>query len=291
MTLAAPANPSATPAIGETPNNVNPQDLVAQINKVSNLIYAVFGPASPGQPPAYIPIQAVGEGVQPPAISIQPSGGPQQPVQASPISGAPGFNGYSLNVLGGAKQPVLISQIYSANVTYPIAGSTTIQPFDPKKNKLVPFYGSLSHGLDKQVPVTLLQSGVNSIKNGIFGSNGQGALISTQFSWAFQGSAAIPAQATGPAAVGSTMKADNTVFYTFNSVTNSIMDSTGKSGSAGGGQYFVDTTDPSNPIWILGVDAQVHFERHEMRCEPQRHTPRRRNPAIYAGGGRQELPV
>ena len=250
VTLAAPANPSATPAIGETPNNVNPQDLVAQINKVSNLIYAVFGPASPGQPPAYIPIQAVGEGVQPPAISIQPSGGPQQPVQASPISGAPGFNGYSLNVLGGAKQPVLISQIYSANVTYPIAGSTTIQPFDPKKNKLVPFYGSLSHGLDKQVPVTLLQSGVNSIKNGIFGSNGQGALISTQFSWAFQGSAAIPAQATGPAAVGSTMKADNTVFYTFNSVTNSIMDSTGKSGSAGGGQYFVDTTDPSNPIWI-----------------------------------------
>ena len=159
VTLAAPANPSATPAIGETPNNVNPQDLVAQINKLSNLIYAVFGPAAPGQPPAYIPIQAVGEGVQPPAISIQPSGGPQQPVQASPISGAPGFNGYSLNVLGGAKQPVLISQIYSANVTYPIAGSTTIQPFDPKKNKLVPFYGSLSHGLDKQVPVTLLQSG------------------------------------------------------------------------------------------------------------------------------------
>ena len=250
VTLAAPANPTSTPAVGETPNNVNPQDLVAQINKLSNLVYAVFGPASPGQPPAYIPIQAVGEGVQPPAISIQPSGGPQQPVQASPIMGAPGFNGYSLNVLGANKQPVFISQIYSGNLTYPIAGSTTIQPFNPKSNKLISFYGSLSHGLDKQVSVLLLGSGSSAINNGIFGGNGQGAMIGTQFSWAFAGSAAIPAQATGDVAAGGVMKGDNTIFYTFNSVTNGIMDSTGKSGSAGGGQYFVDTTDPTNPIWV-----------------------------------------
>ncbi|HZQ43465.1 MAG TPA: hypothetical protein VFA99_09440 [Acidobacteriaceae bacterium] len=251
VTLAAPANPSATPALGETPNNVNPQDLVAQINKASNLIYAVFGPASPGQPPAYIPIQAVGEGILPPAISIQPSGGPAQPVQASPISGAPGFNGYSLNVLGAAKQPVLISQIYSGSVTYPIAGSTTIQPWDPKKNKLIAFYGSLSHGLDKQVPVTVLQSGANTINNGIFGGNGQGAMIGTPFTWAFEGSAAIPAVAQGDVAAGGTMKGDSGVFYTFNAVTSSIMDSTGKAGGAGGGQYFVDTTDPNNPIWVV----------------------------------------
>jgi len=244
VTLAAPANPSATPAIGETPNNVNPQDLVAQINKVSNLIYAVFGPASPGQPPAYIPIQAVGEGTQPPAITIQSSGGTEQPVQASPISGAPGFNGYSLNVLGTAKQPVLISQIYSGNVTYPIAGSTTIQPF---KGKLVPFYGSLSHGLDKQVPVSVLKS----INNGVLGGNGQGSIIGTPFSWAFQGSAAIPATITNNIPVGSTMKGDSTIFYTFNAVTNSVMDSTGKAITAGGGQYFVDTTDPNNPIWVV----------------------------------------
>jgi hypothetical protein len=251
VTLGAPANPTATPAVGETPNNVNPQDLVAQINKLSNLIYAVFGPASPGQPPAYIPIQAVGEGVQPPAISIQPSGGPQQPVQASPIMGAPGFNGYSLNVLGANKQPVFISQIYSGNLTYPIAGSTTIQPFNPKSNKLVSFYGSLSHGLDKQVSVLLLGSGTSAINNGVFGGNGQGAMIGTPFSWAFAGSAAIPAQATGDVALGGIMKSDNSIFYTFNSVTSSIMDSTGKSGSAGGGQYFVDTTDPTNPIWVV----------------------------------------
>ena len=43
VTLAAPPNPAAAPAVGETPNNVNPQDLVAQINKLSNLVYAVFG--------------------------------------------------------------------------------------------------------------------------------------------------------------------------------------------------------------------------------------------------------
>lgn len=247
VTLAAPANPAAIPAVAETPNNVNPQDLVAQINKLSNLVYAVFGPASPGQPPAYIPIQAVGEGLQAPAITIQSAGGTVQAVQASPISGAPGFNGYSLNVLGQNRQPVLISQIYSGNVAYPLAGSTTIQPFDPKKLKLTPFYGSLSHGLDKQQPGQTL----GSITNGVFGGNGQGALIGTQFSWAFQGSAAIPAVASGTSGIGSTMKADSGIFYTFNAVTNAAMDSTGKSTSAGGGQYFIDTTDPTNPIWVV----------------------------------------
>ena len=98
---------------------------MTQINKVSNLIYAAFGPSSPGQPPAYIPIQAVGG-----------------EVQAAPISGAPGFNGYSLNVVTANRQPVLISQIYSANITYPIAGSTTIVPYNVKAAKAVPFYGS-----------------------------------------------------------------------------------------------------------------------------------------------------
>lgn len=262
VTLAAPGNPSATPAIAETPNNVNPQDLVAQINKLSNIVYAVFGPASPGQPPAYIPIQAVGEGLQVPAISIQPSGGPVQSVQAAPISDAPGFNGYSLNVLGASRQPVKISQIYSGNVAYPIAGSTTIQPFDPKKAKLVSFYGSLSHGLDKQVVVNLLQSADKSsylprptqpqtITSGTYGGNGQGGMIGSPFSWAFQGSGAIPPQTTGNPTPGSVMKGDDSLFYTFNAVTNSIMDSTGKSGGAGGGQYFVDATDPENPIWVV----------------------------------------
>ena len=141
VTLGSPANPGGTPAIPETPNNVNPQDLVAQINKLSNLIYASMGPSGPGQPPAYIPIQAVGGSVQ-----------------AAPILGAPGFNGYALNVLGASHQPVQISQIYSGSVTYPIAGTTTLIPFNAKAQKAVPFYGSLSNGLDKQVSVSILQS-------------------------------------------------------------------------------------------------------------------------------------
>jgi hypothetical protein len=243
VTLAAPPNPAATPAVGETPNNVNPQDLVAQINKLSNLVYAVFGPSSPGQPPAYIPIQAV-----------------SSPVPAAPISGAPGFNGYNLNVIGAGKQPVLISQIYSANLAYPIAGSTTVQPLS--KGKAVPFYGSLSHGLDKQVTLALLQSvdktsylprttSPQTVTTGVYGGNGQGALIGTPFSYAFQGSGAIPPQIATNPTPGTTMKADDGVFYTFNAVINGVMDSTGKSATAGGGQYFVDTTDPSNPIYVV----------------------------------------
>ncbi len=47
------------------------------------------------------------------------------------------------------------------------------------------------------------------------------------------------------------MKGDSTAFYTLNAVTNIAMDSTGKSITAAGGQYFVDTTDPANPIWVV----------------------------------------
>ncbi|MFM0330068.1 RHS repeat domain-containing protein [Paraburkholderia strydomiana] len=245
VTLGAPPNPAAVPAVGETPNNVNPQDIVAQINKLSNLVYAVFGPSSPGQPPAYIPIQAVAS-----------------PVPAAPISGPPGFNGYNLNVIGAGKQPVLISQIYSANLAYPIAGSTTIQPVSPKTGKAAPLLGSLSHGLDKQVTIALLQSGDKSsylprttspqtVTAGIYGGNGQGALIGTPFSYAFQGSGAIPPQIMGNPTPGTTMKADDGIFYTFNAVTNGVIDSIGKSATAGGSQYFVDTTDPTNPIYVV----------------------------------------
>jgi hypothetical protein len=258
VTLGAPANLSATPIIPETPNNVNPQDLVTQINKVSNLIYAAFGPSTSGQPPAYIPIQAVaGE------------------VQAAPIMGAPGFNGYALNVIGANRQPVQISQIFSANVTYPIAGSTTIVPYSVKSAKSVPFYGSLSHGLDKQVTVAVLQSAnltsfIPAVtvppgpSVGIYGGDGLGSLIATPFSCAFQGSGAIPpAVATDPTP-GTVMKGDASVFYTFNAVSNTVMDSTGKSASVSGGQYFIDITDPLNPIY--GVVALPKFSLNGNTC-------------------------
>jgi hypothetical protein len=245
VTLGTPANLGATPVIPETPNNVNPQDLVAQINKTSNVIFAAFGPSSPGQPPAHIPIQAVGGAVQ-----------------AAPIFGAPGFNSYNLNVAAANRQPVQISQIYSANVAYAIAGPTTIVPVNPKSGKAVPFYGSISHGLDKQVPVAVLQSkDLTSFlprptvppgpAAGVYGGNGLGALIGTQFSCAFQGAGAIPPAIASNPTPGTTMKADDTVFYTFNAVSNGVMDSTGKSASAAGGQYFIDTADPLNPIYAV----------------------------------------
>ncbi len=241
VTLGSPANPAATPAIPETPNNVNPQDLVAQINKISNLIYAVLGASTPGQPPAFIPIQAVGGSIQ-----------------AAPLLGPPGFNGYNLNVVGANRQPVQISQIFSGPIAYSIAGSTTIQPFNPKTAKAVPFYGSLSHGLDRMVPVTKLQSKdlLSFIPrppvppgpaSGLFGGNGLGSLIGTPFSAAFQGSPAI----TG------VMKGDDAIFYTFNAVTGTVMDSTGKPATVSGGQYFVDATDSLNLIY--GVVALPKF--------------------------------
>ncbi|MGA2501581.1 MAG: hypothetical protein ABSH20_27895, partial [Tepidisphaeraceae bacterium] len=284
VTLGAPANLGATPIIPETPNNVNPQDLVAQINKVSNLVYAAFGPSSPGQPPAYIPIQAVaGE------------------VQAAPIIGPPGFNGYSLNVVGANRQPVQISQIYSGALVYPIAGSTTTVPFNPKSGKSVPFYGSLSHGLDKQTSFPLLQSkDLTSFiprstvppgpTAGLYGGDGLGALIGTPFSCAFQGSGAIPPAVSANPTPGTTMKADDSIFYTFNAVTNTIMDSTGKSATVGGGQYFVDATDPLNPIFAASArttltSRSIERSSPSTRCWAE-STPSPTRPSMIRPGVR-----
>jgi hypothetical protein len=239
VTLGAPANPGATPAIGETPNNVNPQDLVTQINKLSNVIYAVMGPSSPGQPPAYLPIQAIG--------------GPTAEIQAAPIMGAPGFNGYTLNVMGTSNHlPIQITQIYSGSTAYPIAGTTTLIPYNTKGQKAVPFYGSLSQGLDKQRTVLTLYSadGSTTITNGVFGGDGLGSMLDTPLGAVFQGSGAIPATTVGNQAAGSVMKADSP-FYTYNAVSNITFDSTNKTVTATGGQYFIDTTDPANPIYVV----------------------------------------
>ena len=250
VTLGAPGNLAASPINPETPNNVNPQDLVAQINKVSNLIFAAFGPSSPGQPAAYLPIQAVGGAVQ-----------------AAPIVGPPGFNGYLLNVAAANRQPVQISQIYSGTVAYAIAGSTTIVPINPKTNKPIPFSGSISHGLDRTLPATLQSADGTSFipratvpagpATGMFGGNGLGALIATPFSCAFQGSGAIPPAIAANPTPGTTMKADDAVFYTYNAATNLVMDTTGKQVIPAGGQYFIDATDASNPIY--GVVALPKF--------------------------------
>jgi hypothetical protein len=242
VALGAPGNPIATPVVPETPNNVNPQDLAAQINKLSTLIYAAFGPSVPGQPPAFLPIQAV-----------------DGPVQAAPIVGPPGFNGYSLNVAAASRQPVQISQIYSGTVAYPIAGSTTIIPINTKTGAVIPFYGSIAHGLDRMLPATLTGASPTDViprptvppgpATRLFGGNGLGALIATPFSCAFQGSGAVPPAIAANPTPGTTMRADDTVFYTYNAAINVVMDSFGKQTIPSAGQYFVDATDPLNPIY------------------------------------------
>ena len=67
----------------------------------------------------------------------------------------------------------------------------------------------------------------------MFGGNGLGALIATPFSCAFQGSGAMPPAIAANPTPGTTMKADDTVFYTYNAATNLVMDSTGKQVDAG----------------------------------------------------------
>ena len=244
VTLGTPASPGTTPPTPETPNSVSPQDLATQINTASSLIYAAFGSSASGQPPAYLPIQVSGAG----------------DAQAGTITGAPGFSGYSLNVLGANRQPVQVSQIYSGAAASPIAGTSVTVPVNPAKQKPVPFYGSISHGLDKQVSYPALYSAdgtsqiprptdPQTVTSGLFGGTGLGALIGTPLSFAFQGSGAVPPQVAGDPTPGSTMKPDDSVFYTVNALASTTMDSTGKAGGLSGGQYFTDTTDPAAPVY------------------------------------------
>ena len=170
-------------------------------------------------------------------------------IQAAPIMGPPGFNGYSLNVVETNRQPVQISQIYSGITTYPIAGSTTIIPVSTSSGKAVPFYGSISHGLDQQ------HSALGPTA-GVFGGNGlrrhdrnnaQPRLPGRP--WRFQRSGSV---IKGDSAVYPTPQGGlnrRSLFYTFNAVAGTVMDTTGKSVTVAGGQYFIDTTDPNNTIY------------------------------------------
>ena len=162
-----------------------------------------------------------------------------------------------------SRQPVQISQIYSGTVAYPIAGSTTIIPINTKTEVAFPFYGSIAHGLDRMLPATLTGDSPTDViprptvppgpATGLFGGNGLGALIATPFSWAFQGSGAVPPAIAANPTPGTTMRADDTVFYTYNAAINVVMDSLGKRTIPSAGQYFVDATDPLNPIYATIV--------------------------------------
>lgn len=224
----------ASPVILDSPNSVNPQDLVKHINRVSRMVYAAFGPTIPGQPPAYIPIQAVGN-----------------TPEAAPILGQPGFSGYSINVVSASRQPFFISQLYSGSASYPIAGSTSIRPVDLVTGEPIPFYGSLSHGLDPMTRSSFVPRANSTVAASAIrlGGNGLGALARSAYSRAFQGSPAVPQATTA----GSVMRADESVFYTYNAVANTVMDSAAATlTNPVPGQYFVDSTaNLQSPIFCV----------------------------------------
>ncbi len=286
VTLGSPANLNTTPPTAETPNSVNPQDLVIQINSVSALIYAAFGASSPGQPPAYLPIQATSLG----------------DVQAGTITGQPGFSGYALNVVGQNHQPVQITQICSGPTAYQIAGTTTIVPFNYAKEKAVPYYGSISHGLDNQVTLDSITSAdgtvtiprptvPQTIAQGIFGGDGVGGLIGTPLSFVFQGSAPIPPATSKGVTPGTTMKGDDSVFYTANVAASTTMDSTGKSGGLSGGQHFTDTTDPANPIYGVVTLPKFIFNLNTYTVNVATTDPATGDPRYTLVVGGQSYPL
>ena len=80
--------------------------------------------------PAYLPIQAVGGAVQ-----------------AAPIVGAPGFNGYLL------RQPHLPDLSGERDLRHHRLNHN--RAHQSEKRKVVPFCGTLSHGLDRLLPAML----------------------------------------------------------------------------------------------------------------------------------------
>ena len=239
-----PANLGTTPVTPETPNNVNPQDLVAQINKVSNLIYAAFGPATSGT-----------------AARL-----PSDPGGRRRSAGRADHRTARIQRLLAQRRRRQIASpcrsLRSTRVTstYPIAGSTTIVPINPKNGKAVPFYGSISHGLDACCRRSCSRRRSNDTLPRPTVPAGRrlacsAATVSARHRHAVQ--LRVPGLRRGAAGdrrqpdAGTTMKADDTVFYTYNASTNSVMDSTGKSATPTGGQYFVDAIDPYNPIYAV----------------------------------------
>ena len=245
ITLATPAS-GGTPA---TPSSVNPQDIVNELNNVSQLMYAAFGPSAPGLPPAVIPIQAVNV--------------PGGTGNAAPLNDPPGINGYQLNSIGANLQPIQITQIFLGSMAYNIAGSTTIQPYNTTLQQLVPFYGTISHGLDPQNTInSVLQSadrssfiprtGSPTTLKPVGGGAGLGSFIGnqtlqSQFSWCFQGMA--PILASESTTSNTIVSGDDSTIYTYNAISNTIVDSVyGRTVLPVSGQYYIDNT-ASNPVY------------------------------------------
>src|SRR5579859_1852361 len=161
----------------------------------SKFVYAAFGPSKPGLDAPSIPIQAA--------------------ASADPLSRPPGVIGYSLNVVDSSGvHPVMVSRIFVNGLPYNIAGTTLVQPVDVNTNVPIPFYGSISHGLD------------GKITDGKVGGNGVGAMIKAR-----NHSDDQSLSYTFPSTNGDRD-------YTFNAITSSVVDSTGEFSVAGPGKYF-----------------------------------------------------
>ena len=186
------------------PNNVNPQDLVTQINKVSNLIYAAFGPSSPGQPPAYIPIQAVGSR--------------DREMQAAPILGPPGFNGYTLNVVGSQPPagPDLADLLRLDGIPdRRHHDDHPLQRRGPEGSAVLRLALARPGQTAHRANAATRPDGSRSSRSGLFGGDGLGALIDTPFSCGIPG---IRRDSPGDRRQSDARDGDEggRVFYTFN---------------------------------------------------------------------------
>ena len=87
------------------------------------------------------------------AAGVHPDpGGGRRGAGRADHRGRPGFNGYAST--SSARTTSRSRSRRSTRATSPTRSPARPRSFPQKAGKAVPFYGSLSHGLDKQVPVT-----------------------------------------------------------------------------------------------------------------------------------------
>jgi hypothetical protein len=100
----------------------------------------------------------------------------------------------------------------------------------------------------KDLSILLPHSGFGT---GAVGGNGLGATRSSNSSYCLQGALGVLAVSIGDLLAGVAMKADDKVFYSYNAVNNAVIDSMGHSSNVFGGQYFIDKTDVTKPIYVV----------------------------------------
>ena len=247
VTLGAPANPQHVAGDARDAEQRQPAGPASRRSTRSRTcIYAAFGPSSPGSRRRS-------------CRSRRPAA--RREVQAGTIIGPPGFNGYDAQ--RGRREPPAGADLATllGGTAYPIAGTTTIVPLNAAKQKAVPFYGSLSHGLDKQVSQPALYSRRPRRAHPAPDRAADRQLRPVRRRRPRRADRhpvqlRVPGLGRDPAAVatgrtpGHDDEGDDTVFYTVNAPLLGVdgLDRQGRRISAAS-QYFVDETDPANPIY------------------------------------------